>query len=466
MIPWLAVPIVAPNRLNTLGFPLLKLRLLKSKDDALVLELPIGAFEVYVPSNHGGELTIGFGKERLDPEHTLVVDKPDGTRVQMAKGQRVEIDIAPGQRGDGIFRVYVHAPSGAFSIYARFEEVGFAREKNGRPLVPWNFWFFPYSHADDGNAWAGKIVQPLERYAEAFGTTAATAWELEHHGDPTKTRKHWEGHCHDAAGASILFVAPPDDGIEHNGVKFRCEELKFYATEFFGQFGEITRKWALPGTSDSDIHGPYIERQPHDFPELFGRKQALGDFVTHLRAWIRDLGQAVRMDLRDENGDDYTARWNHAVYRYRIAYWQADIDDLGLVTADLLLSANGDFLPGDGSSSGLPAYIYVKKDGTRFPFPNGSGRDHRIEFVMRFDADGVMDPLSADNRWTSMRRTTLPDPAVDKREDEKFSSESFAPRSLSIVSAPRAASNINSGGNPHIERTAVLAMLQIRDGFR
>lgn len=78
-------------------------------------------------------------------------------------------------RGDGIYTSYVSAPSGAYSIYATFDEIGFSRGKDGTPLMPWNFWYFPYSHAADGSLWREKAVQPLAKYEAAFGKSEAMA---------------------------------------------------------------------------------------------------------------------------------------------------------------------------------------------------------------------------------------------------------------------------------------------------
>lgn len=452
--------IVAPNRMNTLRFPFIRLPLMGLFDKAFPLESTLGLFEVYVPSRHGGRLTIGFGKEHKSDENILWVDAPDGTRTRMTDKRPVRIEIAPHARGDGIFRVYVSSPGGAFSIYAWFEEIGFARERSGEPLIPWNFWYFPFGHAVPGNLWQDSLLQPLQRYEKAFGVPGVVKWEAEHHSDPRSEKDPWVGHCHDCAGASILFERPPEEGVRHGGVHFTSEELKLLAAEYFGRFGSVKWLWSLPDEGGPK-RGPFHEQRPHEDEQGFGRASVLGDFINMLRNHLRDGGHAIRMDLRDETGVDHRAVWNQAVYRYVIRYAQKHVDDMGLLDCEMTMNANDDVQPADAADSGMPAEVSDRRDGSRTPTPSGLGRDFRIVFRMRFDADGWMDPSSADNRWLWTKRVNLPPPGGT---GTTMGLLTFAPRNAHrlIATRPHGSPNPGGDGNPRIRPDDVLKLLRLR----
>jgi len=422
------MPVVAPNVLNTLRASRLLL-LMEHERNARVFESPMEILEIYVPSEHGGRLRVGFGAAFREATHGLVLEGSNGQTARAdPKTGEAHIDFEPGKRGDGICRAYVAAPTGKFSIYALFDEIAFARDADGTPLIPWNFWYFPYSHREPDTAWAGKHAGPLQRYMEAFGVTSALAWELEHHDDPSGTREGWEGHCDDAAAASILFHPPPDQGLSHNGVHFNAEELKFYGVEYFGRFGLLKRRWTLPEPVERVREGFHHQFKPNDDPRMFGQQQVLGSFLSALRKHIRDQGTPLRMDMRDNGGSVYTQVWNHAVYRYAIRYWQPDVTDPRRTTGELILSANDDFMPQDGSSSGVPADV-ERVGGTRVVVPNGTGRDLRIEFSMEFRASGKMDLESDYNEWWSVRRW-------DPRNETTTGELLFAPRDAFEIVKP------------------------------
>ncbi len=452
------MPVVAPNVLNTIRAAR-TLLLMENEDDAKVFETSLDWFEIYVPSDHGGRLRVGFGRRFHDDAHALVLEGSNGVTARTdSTTQEAHVDFEPGARGDGVCKVYVSAPLGKFSIYALFDEVGFARDTDGSPLIPWNFWYFPYSNKQKDTAWGSDVMSPLRRYMEAFDVTNALAWELEHHGDPDGTRQSWEGHCDDAAAASILFVAPPDDGLTHNGVRFKAEDLKFYAVEYFGRFGSLDRVWTLKEEHRGIREGFFHQFKPNDDPAQFG--QVIAVFIDHLRRHIRDLGAPLRMDLRDGNGGDYRQLWNHAVYKYAARYWQRDPTDPRRTEGQLILSANGDFIPQDGRSSGVPAKVRLVR-GERVVEPNGTGRDLRIEFGLRFRGTGEMDAASEDNEWWSVRNWN---PVTNSEFGELL----HAPRDVNIVlrSWDLDFERPASRGNPHIKREHVENLLLIRERFR
>jgi hypothetical protein len=429
------------------------LPLMESAKKAQAFDNTLGVHAIFVPSDLGGRLTVGFGSKHEAPDHVLGVLDPHGTVHKPDVSGHVRIDLLRGKRGHGVFFASVHAKSGKYSIFALFEEIGFAREKDGSHLIPWNFWYWPFADSKKPDtAWGSTYMFPLSHYEKAFKVTGGRVrkWEKEHHNDPTGTRESWEGHCHNSAPASILFQAPPDAGRKHAGVDFSCEELKFYATEFFGRFGDLEFVWGLPGTGPMGRSGPLQENRPSDDPKLFGTsRNALVAFLEALRSELRDKGRALIMDLRDISGAAHAEVWNQAVYQYVTRYWQADPADPHLTEGLTLLSANEDFLPAGGTSSGLPAEVKTIH-GEAQAIPNTTGRDQRIRFRLRFENNGKVDHGASDNRWWSVKAG---------------GSDIHAPRFAFRVKRPLATESPSSTGNPHIERANTLALLSLRTKF-
>lgn len=430
------------------------LPLMESAKKAQTFDNALGVHAIFVPSDLGGRLTVGFGSKHKATDHALGVLDPHGVVHRPDVSGHVRIDLARGKRGHGVFFASVHAKSGKYSIFALFEELGFAREKDGSHLIPWNFWYWPFAEVKKPDtAWGSTYMFPLSRYERAFNVSGKKVrkWEKEHHNDPTKTRAPWEGHCHNSAPASILFQAPPDAGKSHAGVDFTCEELKFYATEFFGRFGVLEFVWGLPGTGPMGRDGPLQENRPSDDPKLFGtNKRALVGFLETLRIELRDKGRALVMDLRDISGAAHAEVWNQAIYQYVTRYWQPNPVDLQLTEGLTLLSANEDFLPPGGTSSGLPAEIKTV-DGEPQAIPNATGRDQRMRFRLRFRSSGKVDVGAADNRWWNVKAAE--------------GTDIHAPRFAFRVKPPLATESPTSDGNPHIERANTLALLSLRTKF-
>jgi hypothetical protein len=436
-----------PNPFNLLH----ALPLMENAGKAQAFTNVLGVHALAIPSDLGGRLTVGFGKKHEAHDHAMVVVDPDGKLHTPDVSGRVRIDFAPGKRGSGLCLANVHAPSGQYSIFALFEEVGFAREKDGSHLIPWNFWYWPHAEAKKKDtAWGSTTFVPIPHYEQAFKVKGAKAWEKANHNDPTKTEAGWVGHCHNSAPASILFEAPPDGGLKHNGVDFTCEDLKFYGTEFFGRFGALQFAWGLPGTGPMGRDGPLQEQRPSDDPKLFGTdKDALCGFLDALRSEIRDNGRALMMDLRDSTGAAHEEVWNQAVYQYVTRYWQTKATDLQLTEGETALFANDDFMLPDGSSSGLPAEIKTVH-GEPEARPNGSGREQVCRFRLRFKTNGEMDDASSDNRWWDVKAGT---------------NRIHAPRFAFWVKRPAAAETPESDGNPFIDRANVITLLPIRTKF-
>ena len=107
------------------------------------------------------------------------------------------------------------------------------------PLVPWDFYYWPTSRSPH-NPFSKGAGNVLEVYARAFGHDPAAARKAEqadHSSEEVKRAPYydWVGHCHMAAPASALFEEPKT--VDYNGVFFSSEDLKFLATEYWGNFG-------------------------------------------------------------------------------------------------------------------------------------------------------------------------------------------------------------------------------------
>src|SRR5262249_29188995 len=113
------------------------------------------------------------------------------------------------------------------------------------PLIPWTFWYWPTAK---GNAFWDLAGDVMARFGKAFGKNpndCKSAEQTDHVTDPVSDIPYfdWQGHCHLAAPASILFEEPRD--TKHNGQSFDQADLKFLALEYWGNFGKVLPVWEL-----------------------------------------------------------------------------------------------------------------------------------------------------------------------------------------------------------------------------
>ena len=240
---------VAPNLTNTLAL-IERLPLLESPADALTFSTPTLMFVVYIPSKMGGVLRVGCTK----PGARVVVETIDGKSITDLDGNA----IAPAQtfvcpipvNQYQWFMVFVGKVSGSYGMWATFAEIGTAREADNDssdPLIPWNFWYFPYGGPGvnpDFTAWGSALLRPCQKYESDFEETDVFSWEKDHHDNADGKAQGWWGHCHNSAPASMIFKTPPAAGKKFNKETFLCEELKFFATEYFGRQGALDSVWA------------------------------------------------------------------------------------------------------------------------------------------------------------------------------------------------------------------------------
>lgn len=432
--------VLAPNIVNTLASSVL-LPLVFDREEAVTFERTLGGFKIFVPSTQGGWLEVGFHRHHA-PSHgaRLVVFGPDGTEpVSASPGVgMVRIRVDPKTRTDGVYRAVVHAPTGTFAIYATYTEA--ARAK----VTPWNFWYFPYRQdfEPDSSVFNIDLWDPLTKYEAAFGVEGVLQWELEHHSQFARPDcDGWEGHCHLAAIASVIFEEPK--AVEHNGVTFTTEEVKFLAAEVSGRIADFdaAEMWAVSPEFNKD--GADEGVKPSDAPERFG-----GEICGLLWALHKNIardGQCLVVDMRDPNGSVPEAVWNHAVYAYRTWYAQRDLVDLNIVEGQTTLFANRDDFNPDGSSTGLPTDDPLTRE---------------LHYRVRFSADGTLrNDSDFDAGFARLDAVWAPSVTGER---------TFVPRyaaPLEEVGRPSGASPAASEyENPGVKLEHVLELVKLREG--
>lgn len=135
---------------------------------------------------------------------------------------------------DGFYFISVTPP---LPVKVEYQVHGWPKELKGEPLIPWNFYWYPYA---PGAYKSGKFdatatqLSAMKKYDQAFrtvGVDSALAWEKAHHNNPDA--ETWEGHCPMSAVASVYFKQPLPTKIV-NGVTFLRDEMELIAAEWAG----------------------------------------------------------------------------------------------------------------------------------------------------------------------------------------------------------------------------------------
>ncbi len=445
---------LAPNRVNT--YSLVRALPLMEKDtDAHEFRATIGTHEIYIPTNFAGVLTVRL----LSPANgdLVTVVTPKGKSHHGGADRTVRIEIPGLMRGTGYFTVTVVCPGQQYRLNATFDSDGVAKDASGYH-IPWNFWFFPYADSmKHASARGGGLFRPLHKYEEAFGVTGVVEWEEAHHSEAPGKRNEWEGHCSVSALASIAFEAPPLDGVDHGGVHFTCEELKLLAAETFGKHGLVRDAW-FPFKKEE--RAPLKSVRPDADPEAFGTM--LAEFLGMLSRELIVSQIPVVMDLRDPNGVDPEAVWNHAVFKQRTRYWQPDVDDPTLTEGRVILYANADFYRPDAKPTGMPAEV----DARKLTLTEDRVERH-CRFRVRFQHDGKLSVESQDNAWLSVHAEaprSLINPSL--MEDKFGPTPTFMPEYAAAVKPMMELQNTTTDGNPKIAKKDVLTLLRLRPQYR
>ena len=425
-------------------------------------------FKIWVPARFGGLLQVGCKQSgsKIKLTHSGA-DVKDITGKTPTIDSFVNAEIPPGQFG--WFTAAVSANSNVLDMWARFFETGLSREQaneNADPLIPWNFWYFPFTDTyPEKTAWGSSTLQPCQKYERAFGKAGVLDWEMAHHRNPNA--RDWEGHCDDAVFASVYFATPSDEGkpAKEHEVWFTCEELKFLAAEFAGQMKVPDWRWTLP--PNHPHVGPFHEKKPSDkadiwdYSELFGKK--IGGFHKVLRQALLIEKMPLLMDLRDARGQDHTQVWNHAVYRYVAQYWETmPHGNWKDIQVETLINANADHLNDDFSSGGSPAKIIkgpkpggIPKSTVPNNDPGIRRRDQTLRYRVMFRDDGDIDEKNALNRWFSVKHTPT-----------TVEHDLHAPRYAAAPGMPTGNPAEDKNPNVQIAPADVLQLLPLRARFK
>jgi hypothetical protein len=234
-----------------------------------------GYFHVWIPPL-GCDLIVELDSSEGAPPQIIAhvakkqIAKVDGRRMRIPLGKlhgRIDLTTRPGKAG----------------VRVSMKWEGWAQDLDGTPIIPWNFWYFPYAIP---TYWDGKDVQlsATNKYDLVVGnppappprsppkpgepvpptpTASAEHWERELHSNWKRDHEPWEGHCDPAAFASVIFKQPP--AIKpYNGQIFHQRELELLATEWAGVHLEKEEPWNFGVGTPSFKMVPKEKRTPED----------------------------------------------------------------------------------------------------------------------------------------------------------------------------------------------------------
>lgn len=481
-------------------------------------------FWFYIPTNTGGMLTL----THTGRGGSLTLLGGDGRTILVPKTSSgvIMVDTRAFKQKFGDFYVVLDGGDNR-EVESRFVQIGVAREsanQSSAPIIPWNFHFWPSARQFPSGA-TNPMIQTMEdilrKYAKGFGKSESDIlrWERDNH--EVAVGPGWGGHCHLAAGASILFKQPVARTVNVPGsasaqVAFSEEDLEFLAAEWFGGFGgklivfaldkRGTEPWhaLLPDRyytqllkpSETKLPAPDLARRLEQAivafnPSLASKAaemakkatargnlgdlvavtfaQAAVDFYQALIVHLYKNGNALEADLRGSGASSTPQEvWNHAVFYYEAAYKEIlpaerwDPVNNNYMEIELLLVANYDYP--QPPSPGLPAVVsqgFVDVNNARAP-----SRKVRFSFDIAFDkGSGDMAKSDSRNHWRSCRDGTT--------NDELYAPAYLAELALVGVTPQTAESNTDPDprvvGNPHVDLDLVSGpapLLEVRGRYK
>lgn len=227
MPPPKAGPSTAPNLIGQLHPPEERLRLGRihsARYPGTFVNGGEALFWVWVPTKEGGELTI-----EVEPgaRARIRVMKAKGQVVAQTNGADLTYRVPRGEVG----RLDVHVLPAALDVRASFRRTVWSRD-GAKPLVPWNFWYFPYRWGSAMYPSRDIQLSAMKKWDRklfpAGDRTLAIDWERKHHITDDPAVGAWEGHCDFAAASSIYFERPAPSP------PFETEELMLLAAEWTG----------------------------------------------------------------------------------------------------------------------------------------------------------------------------------------------------------------------------------------
>jgi hypothetical protein len=495
---------VAPEVMNSLRPPVIRLPIGGSARYPAMVLGGASIFVLRVPTNAGGTLTL-----EADVAASVALQQPFGKN--QAKGwKKIVHEVPKGQFGDFFFLVL----GAAATASCTFVQIGAARDGTGDadpPLVPWHFWYWPTAEIIDTpipgtNKYGDQAVQILDRYAKAMGIPGpeqAGKWENQRPPDGHRPylAPEWEGHCHMMAPASVLFEQPAPSGSKKiGGETFTQDELELLAGEWFGNFGQMNRRWypkeyvmtkvlllacfkpaekkdkdtlrvALdrfyppgPKHKPSVMHAMIPAFVEKTYNELGGDDQsfeaaiqgrfgtAAAEFYGCLVKELRENKHALISDMRSYSGQGGPEEvWNQAFFYYRAVFKEVGQDDRSMQIKCILYS-NVDVEP---PSTGGPGQVQGSEVTPIEPTPAYPKASLRFEnlWSIRFDDAGNIASSHAFNRWKSV---TNPN-----------GEELYAPMNLTVLLPPTPDRHASADGNPLVKWDLVdRGLVTIRKRYR
>ncbi|OGX43078.1 MAG: hypothetical protein A3H41_01355 [Omnitrophica WOR_2 bacterium RIFCSPLOWO2_02_FULL_45_28] len=287
-------------------------------------------YSIYVPDRYGGDLTVtatgsAIGLYYPDP-YTRVADAATQINYPVAFNQH------------GWYYVRVFDRESISKISNSFVQTGEASYR------PWNFWYWPFLkdelHPEKNLYKSGGV---LDKYDRVFGTDARR-FEEEHY-STTDSEKFWWGHCWGAVVASILLPQP--EAITYNGQSFIQEEMEGLVTKL----------------ADKDANFEIIINNiPPLKPQLGAddTDEFADNFHLGLVDYIRDPKERkpLQSNLRDPQGINPSAVWNHVIYKYSSTMEESEEGDEHIIKITTTVYANGDLFSSDNTVDRIETYVY------------------------------------------------------------------------------------------------------------
>jgi hypothetical protein len=343
--------------------------------------------KIYVPTKLGGKLSLkpSKGKVLLCYDGGRNLDKALTKAVWKAQhkvvgpGPTIDYDVPKDKHGWYFVRILDTAD--ASTLDNTFVQAAIAKDSDGTDLVPWNFWYFPYSKfSPTPRGWSDPGA--YKRFEAKFGS-GGFAWEYANHRvpDATDDASHgWEGHCHGAVRAAIFFRQPEVPTPNPQG--FTQEDLELFATEYAQSNCNRVVEWGLPGDRGSALHSEV----PSKGPGLLN--EHAGEFHEHVYDVIAEKQDACYMDLRAKPPGTAEQVWNQSVYKFSATF--KEHPDAAGNEKDILientLTANVD---DNGVNNANPE--------------TGRSLVRIATYRLIFKADGGIDHTNAKQDWEAMK---------------------------------------------------------------
>lgn len=418
-----------------------------------------GVYWFYVPTNYPGALVItiaGGATSRMKLTR-------NGEEVTQREANTIVFDLP--DTSDGFYQLEMRPVR---PVRVRFMIEGWPKEADGSPLIPWNFWYFPFrSGAVKEPSFHSESVQrtAMAKHDRAFlpdSMGATLRWEEQNH--IKSDAASWEGHCGMASYASVYFQQPVPRTIR--GVSFTRDELELLASEWAGRrhpkraSGDYELEQGAKATvngknvvwfmkpSDVPDADTIVERYLEAFPDTTPTEarrvradaDALGmgavrqDFgaaawrlLEHLITAIKVQGHVVLGDFGPTKPERAGAEtWWSAAFFFsaELREWQtpSGAEDPRLCEIVLSVLTNVDTRPPEAVP--LPARVEMNR-----PVPSAQHQAFEYRLLARFEESGRVRAMC----WLEARS---PDGLV------------FATHTLLNVEHPRAPSGPN--GNPFV----------------